>query len=91
MGYGVPVIASNIPPISEVAGDSAILIDPHDIRQLKEAIGQVLLDNSLRRELIAKGSARIRKFSWETMARQTLTVHYVLNELAGRWRPGRLF
>jgi glycosyltransferase involved in cell wall biosynthesis len=75
MGYGVPVIASNIPPISEVAGDSALLIDPHDTRQLKEAMCQVLLNNSLRRELISKGSARIRNFSWETMARQTLTVY----------------
>jgi glycosyltransferase involved in cell wall biosynthesis len=75
MGYGVPVIASNIPPLSEVAGDSALLIDPHDIRQLQEGMRQVLLDNSLRRDLISKGSARIKNFSWEAMARQTLAVY----------------
>jgi glycosyltransferase involved in cell wall biosynthesis len=75
MGHGVPVIASDIPPISEVAGDSAVLIDPHDIRALKDAMRQVLLDATLRRELISKGLARIKKFSWEAMARQTLSVY----------------
>jgi glycosyltransferase involved in cell wall biosynthesis len=80
MGHGIPVIASDIPVISEVAGDAAILVDPHDIVALRDAMSKVLLDDEMRKSLIMKCSERIKDFSWENTARKTLAIY---KKLAG--------
>ena len=80
MGHGIPVIASDIPVISEVAGDAAILVDPYDITALRDAMSKVLLDEEMRKSLIMKCSERIKDFSWENTARKTLTIY---KKLAG--------
>ena len=74
MACGVPVIASTSGSLPEVVGDAGILKDAHDVEGLAEAMQQVTEDGNLRRELIAKGLARAREFSWEKCARETLEV-----------------
>jgi glycosyltransferase involved in cell wall biosynthesis len=75
MACGCPVITSTTTSIPEVAGDAAVLVDPHDTDALAEALRAVLRDESLRRDLRAKGLARARQFSWERNARETLAVY----------------
>lgn len=75
MGHGIPVIASDIPVISEVAGDAAVLVNPHDVTALRDAINKVLLDEELRNSLIIKSLERIKDFSWENTARKTLEIY----------------
>lgn len=75
MGSGVPVITSNTSSLPEVAGDAALLIDPHDVDSLAEAMQQLLHDEDLRAHLREKGFKKVQKFSWEVAARRTLELY----------------
>jgi glycosyltransferase involved in cell wall biosynthesis len=61
---GCPVITSHRPPMTEVAGAAAILIDPGDPAAAAQAIFRGL---SRRAELIAEGFRNLRRFDPETI------------------------
>lgn len=67
---GVPVVASLTSSMSEVLGDSAILVNPYDTNEIARAMGAVLSDADLREELIAKGWENVKKFSWTKCAEE---------------------
>lgn len=71
----VPVITANITSMPEITADAAYLVDPYEIEQLKYAIQHLLLNEDICRTYIAKGSVRIKDFSWETCAEKTLAVY----------------
>ncbi len=75
MAAGIPVIASNISSLPEVAGDAAVLLDPTDESAWAEKIIEILGNDRLRKDLIAKGLARAKEFSWEKTARETLNAY----------------
>lgn len=75
MACGAPVITSNTSSIPEVAGDAALLIDPHDAHHLAEAIIQVLSQPDLAEKLSAKGQIQAAKFSWQKTAQATAEVY----------------
>lgn len=75
MAGGCPVVSSNAGSLPEVGGDAALYFDPADMRDMGDKIGRVLTDNSLRNNLIKKGKQRVKVFSWEKLARQTLEVY----------------
>ncbi len=72
MARGVPVACSNASSLPEVAGDAALLFDPHDEAAIATAISRLLSDETLRARLTARGAARARQFTWERTARLTL-------------------
>jgi alpha-1,3-rhamnosyl/mannosyltransferase len=72
MAAGVPSIASNVSSLPEIAGDAAILIDPRSLSDLRDALERLLLSADLRADLAAKGRARVRRFTWENTAAQSL-------------------
>ena len=78
MASGVPVIASHTSSMPEVAGDAALLVDPHDPEALASAMASVLGDEELREAFRQKGVARVKCFSWEAVARKTLEVYQAL-------------
>lgn len=71
---GVPVITSNTSSLPEVAGDAALLVDPHDVEAIAEAMVRLVTDAALRAELARRGQENIKRFSWEKCARETLAV-----------------
>jgi glycosyltransferase involved in cell wall biosynthesis len=71
---GVPVATSNISSMPEVAGEAAVYFDPHNIGEIKNAIKSVLLDRSLHDRLKEKGFERLKDFSWNKCAKETLQV-----------------
>ncbi|MDZ8260889.1 glycosyltransferase family 1 protein [Nostoc sp. ChiQUE01b] len=75
MTLGAPVVTSNTSSIPEVTGNAAILIDSNDPIQLAEAILKVISDSQLRQDLIEKGKARAKLFSWERTAKETLKAY----------------
>lgn len=80
MACGTPVVASNVSSLPEVCGDAALLCTPTDVASIATALERVLTDSALRRQLIEKGRARVRSFTWQR------TVHNVLacyREVAG--------
>src|SRR3990172_1306674 len=75
MACGAPVITSNISSFHEVVGDAALQIDPQDPDALAAAMRAVLEDESLAAMLRARGFDRVKRFSWERAARETLEVY----------------
>jgi glycosyltransferase involved in cell wall biosynthesis len=72
MARGVPVACSNASSLPEVAGDAALLFDPHDEAAIASAISRLLGDESLRARLRALGATQAQRFTWERTARLTL-------------------
>jgi len=72
MASGVPVVCSAISPLTEVAGDAALLVDPLDPASMASGILSVLGDKTLRERLVRRGISRAREFSWEKTAKATI-------------------
>jgi glycosyltransferase involved in cell wall biosynthesis len=82
MAFGLPVLGSTSPAVLEVTGDAALHADPESERDIVDKIRRLDEDEPLRQRLIAAGTARVREFTWERAARQTLDVYREV--LAGR-------
>ncbi|OGG19150.1 hypothetical protein A2721_01895 [Candidatus Gottesmanbacteria bacterium RIFCSPHIGHO2_01_FULL_47_48] len=72
MKHSVPVVASDIPVLHEVLDGAAIFFNPNDPIDLKNKLSEALLRKA---ELIKKGHAQVKKYSWEKTARQTLQIY----------------
>jgi glycosyltransferase involved in cell wall biosynthesis len=68
MASGVPVITSNITSMPEVAGDAALLVNPNEISEIKNAMLKLYRDEQLRKNLVQNGIARAEIFSWDKSA-----------------------
>jgi alpha-1,3-rhamnosyl/mannosyltransferase len=75
MACGTPVVCSDASSLPEVAGDAALLVDPHDAEALAAALHRVLSDAALRDDLAERSLARAGAFSWARTARQTLRAY----------------
>jgi len=75
MSFGCPVVASNVSSIPEVVGDAAELVDPYDPGQITDSIERLVLDENLRNSMITRGRDRVKLFSWDRCAIETLGVY----------------
>jgi glycosyltransferase involved in cell wall biosynthesis len=73
MQSGTPVITSNTSSMPEIAGEAALLVEPNDVGQIAEAMGQIL-DEKRRNELIQLGHMQCRKFNWDESAQSVMDV-----------------
>lgn len=73
MSLGSPVIASNNSSLPEIAGDAALLCDPHDPQSIVTSLER-LQDKKLRADLIKESQKQIALFSWEKCGAETLAV-----------------
>jgi glycosyltransferase involved in cell wall biosynthesis len=72
MARDLPVACSRSSALPEVAGDAALYFDPHRPPEIAAAIGRLLDDRALARELAARGEERQRQFTWRRTAEETL-------------------
>lgn len=75
MAYGVPVLCSNLPVFKEIYKDAALYFNPKDPLDIAAKIQKVLSDNQIRSWLVAQGKRRVKNFSWQKMAEQTLKIY----------------
>jgi len=75
MACGVPVIVSDTSVMPEVVGDAALRVGHEDVEGFTVAMWRLLTDDALRADMIAKGHKRVKCFSWERAARETLEVY----------------
>lgn len=68
MALGAPVVTSNVSSLPEVAGDAALLIDPHSTEAIADGMRRVLTDAALAADLRRRGPKRAALFSWERCA-----------------------
>ena len=64
----VPVITSNISSMPEVAEDAAILVNPHEVNEIANALLQYFENEDLRKEKIENGRRQKEKFNWDRTA-----------------------
>lgn len=61
----VPIITSNVTSMPEVTGNAALLLNPLDVNEIKNAMLQIHQKPALRETLITNGNLQKQKFSWE--------------------------
>lgn len=77
-GFGLPileaqkagriVLTSNIDPMKTVAGEGAILVDPYNTDDIRNAVQKAITDGNSRKDIIQKGFQNITKFTVESTA-----------------------
>ena len=75
MACGCPVITSNLGATKETAGNAAFLVNPESSIAIADAVVKITKNPRLKKGLIFKGIERVKKFSWEKVARETLNVY----------------
>jgi glycosyltransferase involved in cell wall biosynthesis len=78
---GRPVVTSTVPPLPEVAGEAACLVDPYDVESIRSGVMRVLTDESYRSDLIQKGLVNVKRFEPEVVAAAYAEVY---DEVASR-------
>lgn len=81
LACGCPVVSSNASSLPEIAGDAALLFDPHDEHALADAMRQALADPE---PLRASGPPQAAKFSWQATAAQTAAVYREVDMLQSK-------
>jgi glycosyltransferase involved in cell wall biosynthesis len=75
MACGTPVVTANVSSMPEVAGDAALLVDPHQPGEIAAAITRLLKEPRLWEQCSRRGRAQAARFSWERTARLTLEAY----------------
>ncbi len=81
MACGTPVVTSNVSSLPEVAGGAAVLVDPHDAASIAKGLERAVTDETLRSELVQRGLARARDFSW---AQSVAAIHRIYLDVLER-------
>ena len=75
MACGTPVLVSHNSSLPEVVGRAGKYIEnPQNYSEIAQKIEEILSDENLRKKLISKGLERVKKFSWQKCAQETLEV-----------------
>jgi glycosyltransferase involved in cell wall biosynthesis len=72
---GIPVIASQTLPVREFLGRAALTFDPHEPRQLTDALVHLWCNPLLAAEQSKRGQIIARTRNWAEVARETLAVY----------------
>ena len=77
MAAGTAVAASAIEGFDEVLtdGKEGLLVPPRDSEALAAALGRLLADGELRREMGSQGSQKAQQYSWDRVSQQVLSCY----------------
>ena len=78
MACGTPVITSNTSAMPEIAGEGGILVNPFKPEEIAEKILLLEEDATYRNNCIEYGLNRVKQFSWENTAKNTLNIYQTL-------------
>jgi len=81
MASGTPVITSDRSSLPEVAGDAALLVNPHDPESIAAALVTICGNSGVAEKMRQAGIARARAFPWENTAEKMIEIY---NEIAGK-------
>lgn len=68
-----PVITSNTTAMPEISGPGALLVDPNQPEDIAQNIKKIIENPSLKQQLIEKGIANSKQYSWEKFCSIILT------------------
>src|SRR3989344_960975 len=67
-----PIISTKLPTLIETLGDSALLLEPDNIGQLRDGITKVLSDREVVDNLSLKAYNRVLGYTWESRAKSII-------------------
>lgn len=70
-----PVVLTDSSCFPEVAGNAGAYFEYKSPQALRSEVQRILTDNDFRNQLIEKGAERLRFFSWEKSAQQTVEIY----------------
>jgi len=79
MSVGLPVISSSASCLPEVYGQAAVYFDPLNVDKMAEKIVEVISDDNLKKSLANSGFKKTKEYSWQKMAKETITVYQSIN------------
>ncbi|PJF35126.1 MAG: hypothetical protein CUN49_12175 [Candidatus Thermofonsia Clade 1 bacterium] len=80
MACGVPVLTSNVSSLPEVAGDAALMVDPHSVEAIRAGLLTLLEEDSAARAArVARGFAQAQRFTWQAAAQQLKALYAQLS------------
>jgi glycosyltransferase involved in cell wall biosynthesis len=74
MACGAPVIAARAGALPEVVGEAALLVDPHSVGAITDAMDELIRVPALNTALAGRGIERARQFRWDLTAQQVREV-----------------
>jgi glycosyltransferase involved in cell wall biosynthesis len=74
MSRGTPVLTANCASMPEVAGDSGLLLNPHEIAYIADGLLKILVNVKYRKELAVQSLHQAQLFSWEKSAQETMQI-----------------
>lgn len=87
MACGTPTALANISSLPEIAGqENAIYFDPNSMEQMAAVIFRFATEDKLREDLKGKGLERVKHFSWEKMATETLALYKEVGAEIGKYK-----
>lgn len=72
---GRPVITGNISAMPEASGDGALLVNPFDVDEIRDAITSIVENEKLRNELVLKGKENLKLYQVGPIAKAYLEVY----------------
>lgn len=72
LACGIPTAVSDIPVLREIGAEAVLYFDPYDKRSMAEVLAEIILNQDLRKTLIAKGLEVSKQYSWRRCALETL-------------------
>ena len=75
MAHECPVVSSNTSSMPEIIGDAGEFFDPASLGEIAVAIERVVYSQERRADLVARGQRRLREFTWERCAADTLNIY----------------
>ena len=80
MACGVPIAASNVPPMPEICENAAIYFDPFDKNDIAEKINLIITDENLQSRLKKTSLERAHFFDWEKTALNLIKVFHKVHK-----------
>lgn len=75
MACGAPLITSNTSSMPEIATNAALFVNPFNAAEIADAIVKLQNDENLQNQLVQNGFNRVKYFTWENNAKQTVELY----------------
>ena len=72
---GRPVLTSYIEPMTEIAGDGALFVNPHDISEIRAGILTIIQNDVIRETIVNCGFINVKRFDHKLIAEQYLQLY----------------
>jgi glycosyltransferase involved in cell wall biosynthesis len=75
LSHGCAIVTNNCTGMPEVVGDAGLLVRPHDVAGLRDAIARLMADAELRDDLGERARRRVAELGWRRIVEQHLDLY----------------